>query len=379
MAELRRWVRIWWPSALVLGLVLTLPSVASARQQDGDDLPGVTGEREYESPEFGYEVVWDEPWGFPPEPAISGATSEEGFDTLTLTIQTPGGGNRAQLGISGYAHEADGYETAADYMQDLLDYWESDEYAEITSESDEVDILLSEIDDESVTVLMTFPNLFAVQDLRLIQVEASRDGSYAVRASFDLAVDDFEDYFPRVQEEIEVEGDPPFTLLDEDDIVEAVAGIDLRVTGAGGDGDESDEVEGRDEGDGGGDTDGYLVDVRDEYEALEASIDRFFTILDTDSLSEDDQSEIEDILASWQEAESIAEEMNSPSGAEDVQDAYLAYTQALGDAAQAFFDFAEADPDSSEQEAALDAFGAALDDAATFGADLDAALTAAGA
>lgn len=123
----------------------------------------------------------------------------------------------------------------------------------------------------------------------------------------------------------------------------------------------------------------YLTTVRDNTDELADSLDRFFELSEQQGQFTDEEvAEIQDIFALWTDASEVAAELDAPREFAEIQTAYEDLAAELGDAAENFTTFSEAEPDSPEADEALDAFTANLDNADTLASELDELLTDAG-
>ena len=123
----------------------------------------------------------------------------------------------------------------------------------------------------------------------------------------------------------------------------------------------------------------YLTTVRDNTDELADSLDRFFELSEQQGeLSDEEVAEIQDIFALWTDASEVAAELDAPREFAEIQTVYEDLAAELGDAAENFTTFSEAEPDSPEADEALDAFTTNLDNADTLASELDELLTDAG-
>jgi len=115
-----------------------------------------------------------------------------------------------------------------------------------------------------------------------------------------------------------------------------------------------------------GDGDDYLADVQDEVESVVESFERYAEINATvgDAPAADQAemiAEVEDIAAGWSGYPDVAAEFDAPEGLEDVEDAYLDFADAVGEAGDlwlTWWDIPQGDPD---EDAAFDDFSDAYD------------------
>lgn len=129
-----------------------------------------------------------------------------------------------------------------------------------------------------------------------------------------------------------------------------------------------------------GDSDEYLTTVSDTAADWQDSIDRFGEILaQGGDITDAESTELGEIITAWISAPATAAELEAPAGLDDVQGAYEDYADELSNAGLAFTDWATAEVDSLEEDAALDDFTAALEEAQTLYTDLEDLLADAGA
>ncbi len=129
-----------------------------------------------------------------------------------------------------------------------------------------------------------------------------------------------------------------------------------------------------------GDSDDYLTTVSDTAADWQDSIDRFAEILaQGEDITDAESTELGEIVTAWISAPSIVAELEAPAGLDDVQAAYEDYADELSNAGLAFTEWATADVGSPEEDAALDDFTAALEEAQTLYADLEDLLADEGA
>ena len=116
--------------------------------------------------------------------------------------------------------------------------------------------------------------------------------------------------------------------------------------------DDKETPESTDDGDESGndaDADEYLATVRESYDELVASEDRFDELLSGGDLSDADFQEITGILDLWTTSAEAAGSLDVPEGFEDLQKIYEEYTEALSDAGVNFISGLTAEADSDEQ------------------------------
>jgi uncharacterized protein YukE len=124
-----------------------------------------------------------------------------------------------------------------------------------------------------------------------------------------------------------------------------------------------------------GDADEYLTAVREHTDELSESIDRFNEIVTAGDFTDEEVTEVAEILQLWAEAPDVAAELDAPSQLSEIQDTYVELTEELATAAESFAAYGTADRGSPEEDEALQDFQDALDNAETLVTDLDELLT----
>jgi uncharacterized phage infection (PIP) family protein YhgE len=127
-----------------------------------------------------------------------------------------------------------------------------------------------------------------------------------------------------------------------------------------------------------GDADEYLTAVRDNADELSESIDRFNEIVAAGNFTDEEVTEVGEILQLWAEAPDVAAGLDAPSEFSEIDDTYVELTEELATASESFIAYGQADSGSPEADEALQDFQDALDNAETLAADLDELLTAEG-
>ncbi len=123
----------------------------------------------------------------------------------------------------------------------------------------------------------------------------------------------------------------------------------------------------------------YLTTVRDTSDELTDSLDRFNELLGQgDEITNDEVAEILEIVELWADASGVAAELDAPAEFSDVQTAYEDLADELGEAAENFDALGDAEVDSPEEEAAIDALVENLQTIDTLIGELDELLTDAG-
>ena len=127
------------------------------------------------------------------------------------------------------------------------------------------------------------------------------------------------------------------------------------------------------------DAEEYLTAVRDNSDELAESVDRFNElVVQGGEFTDEEVAEIFDIIVLWGDASDVAAELDAPAEFADIQTAYEDLASELGDAAENFNALGAADPDSPEEDEAIDALFDNLQNVDTLISDLDELLTEAG-
>jgi hypothetical protein len=221
-------------ASLALALLLLLAAAGPVAAQDfkprpGDDPAteepsfgddeledlGITGDRSYESPQFGYTLEWGRDWTLD---AISGdpviSDEDAGFDTLNLFWQ----GTRTQtayLSIEGVGWATGGPDvqvaqwTDEDFLEDI---WDPGDYTVEVLLEDEVRdagaVAIRVVDEELDFSFLAYQQIMDVDDTWV----------FVYYAVLDIGV---EDGYAALAEEIELNGAPIELLFDVEEIVEA--------------------------------------------------------------------------------------------------------------------------------------------------------------
>lgn len=124
-----------------------------------------------------------------------------------------------------------------------------------------------------------------------------------------------------------------------------------------------------------GDSDEYLTAVRENSDELSESIDRFNEIVLSGNATDEEITEVGDILELWAEAPDIAADLDAPTEFSEIEDTYIELTEELATASESFAAYGQADRGSPEEDEALQDFQDALENAEALAADLDDLLT----
>jgi hypothetical protein len=128
-----------------------------------------------------------------------------------------------------------------------------------------------------------------------------------------------------------------------------------------------------------GDADAYLETVRDNYDELSGSVDRFLELFGSgESLTDKETTQHSTPLDTWLAAPDDAADLDAPKEFDEIQATYEDYTDSLSDAGDAFVTLLGSESGTTASDNAADDFAAALQEADGYGADLDDLLSDAG-
>lgn len=170
---------------------------------------GLVSETEYESPQHGYALEWDESWALDDEeeePLVSDEDSES--DRLSLINEE----DTAFLTISGFPAQGDTPEDAVEYFATT--------YVE-DNLSDQAEVLLEEADNELGAVVIsdeTESGLVLIQYFEFVVLEES---DTIVQITLTVPADSFEDAFGAVEDEITLDGEQVLTSFDAEEVLDA--------------------------------------------------------------------------------------------------------------------------------------------------------------
>jgi hypothetical protein len=352
------------------------PALASAQADDQEILPewedaGVIDVGEYESPNFGYTLEWDDSWLINPdlgEDAVTTSSKGDPFDIISLHLES----SEIIVGVSGYSFDGFGYETPETAGAEYVEYWESGDVLDVFEDLEAADVIYSDSDDDYgvLVALAEYDDgeqLVWYRDLRVLD-----DGDTIVLTTMNSPLSEFEQGFELANESLEFNGDVPFDFIGKSDLADVIETVDSSVTDCAPSGDDSDgcvepEETPDDVDTGSGD---YLEAVADHYVELDTSYDRFFEILEQEEISDADFDEVGEIIELWSAAEDDAEKIDPSDEYEDIHEAYLTYTSLMTDAGTAFEEFLQTEADSEEYDEASEAFGEATTDASVAGDEL---------
>lgn len=183
---------------------------------------GLISDTEYESPQFGYEVEWTDDWVLddyydnPDEGLQPVMTDPENEQDRLYLIWTEGSADYGFITIIGQTASRGGPDADVEEWTDR-DYiegqWPEDEW--------EVDVVLEEEGRDRGSVVYSLVSAEGDQ-YYTIYLSIELDGGEMIYITFSTSEASFEDAFEHVSEDIEIDGDPIFTLYDWDDIEDAL-------------------------------------------------------------------------------------------------------------------------------------------------------------
>jgi hypothetical protein len=180
------------------------------------DAPGLVGDQSWVSPQFGFGVTWQAPWILADNPSTSPL-----MDNLSLTLNDPGGGLDS-LEIDGVALED---ESPGEAMRNLMEYWESPQFAHNMGAAGEVDVVLTDATDTHAAALATWQEHGVGQLVRLVETHVSEDERWYVQAGLLVVVDAFVDLYTHVEGQIRIDGDAPYLVFERTDLINAIGKI----------------------------------------------------------------------------------------------------------------------------------------------------------
>lgn len=185
------------PLAAVLLVLLGVfaPAFPVAAQDEEDGLLSAT---EYESPQFGHSVEWDDSWTADEIGTIS--SEDGGFDLLVLS------GFPAIFQV--YAAPADGI-TANEQIENSIETY--------TEEAEDFKVI-NQAGDEDLAAAVVEYDLIGDLVRDLTEVRMVDGGDTLLTVVLFAPVDDFEEQVARAQETITLDGEAPFSSLDLVDI-----------------------------------------------------------------------------------------------------------------------------------------------------------------
>ena len=188
---------------------------------------GLISETEYESPQFGYTVEWDEPYILdtesddePVESETESTDESAAFDRVWLVSEEP----LSFTAVYGYSYEEYGYEDDEEVAEDWVGYWTSDEYLENADLfGSDVAVLLDDEGPVSGGVVIYDTDGDGVPYIRYKEILISENGDSVIALDFSSYVDDLEDTLTAAQTAIEVDGENVYLTFDVDEIIDAVS------------------------------------------------------------------------------------------------------------------------------------------------------------
>ena len=187
---------------------------------------GLISETEYESPQWGWTVEWEEPYILdtesddePVESETESTDDSAAFDRVWLMSEEP----FSFTAVYGYSYEEYGYEDDEEATADWVDYWTSDDYLENPDLfGSDVAVLLDDSNEETGGVVIYDTDGDGVPYVRYKEVLISEDGESVIALDFSGYVDELEDSLTAAQTAIQVEGENVYLTFSVDDILEAV-------------------------------------------------------------------------------------------------------------------------------------------------------------
>jgi len=376
------WSRQGRMNVAVVGLVLMLLAArlvgaSPAMAQTGTDLPGMIGDGEYESPQFGTTVRWTDAWelgdvddpnvahaigGYATEPVVSDPTTGDvvflsdtrsGTAVITLSI--------AATGIT---------------LDDLVARMETDSFLEgnlfmepgakvlsLETRGDTAGLLVRDTganSDHALYFVVTVPTDTADPTIA-VAIDLFDPGTYA--ASLEAA-----------EKDLTIEGFDLFATHPVDDLLGLLGDEGGTETGVRATPTEDATTTTTTSGTL-SDTE-YLKAVRDDTDLRKEQLDRLQSILfDGGTVSAAENRELEQILGEWEDLEPIA----APDGFAEIDDEHRALVKNLNALGSSLLAIASGDLDDEEQQQQVNLAGGALQTALALVDELDDSLNAEGA
>jgi outer membrane protein assembly factor BamB len=185
-------------SVMVLLLVaVASPFHAVAATQSEED--GILSDSEYESPQFGFLVEWDDPWTV--QETSTESSDADGYDMLTLDSD--------MARIQFYAIETPSGSTAESFMDALIEvYTEDDPGLEV----------IDRVSDEELAGAVVEYELNGTLVRDFTEVRLINRGNDLINISLVTPVDEFETEIESADDGVTLDGDPIFATLDEVDL-----------------------------------------------------------------------------------------------------------------------------------------------------------------
>lgn len=178
-------------------------------QTDEQEEAGLTSETSYESPEFGFEVEWDDPW----EVGDDFPTTERGGPDQLVLYGEPREEMRDQITVFAVASEESPDDLLESVTGDRLD--DEDEYPDAELVEEHYD---AEPPSATISWLFEGDRLIQTTEVRVIE-----EGESVLVVEHWVPEEDFDDAFAEINEVVSLDGDPLFAVVgdeldtDEDD------------------------------------------------------------------------------------------------------------------------------------------------------------------
>ena len=153
-------------------------------------------ETSYESPEFGFEVEWDDPW----EVGEDFPTTERGGPDQIVLYGEPRAEMRDQITVFAVASEESPDDLLEDVTEDRLD--DEDEYPDVELVEEQYD---AERPSATISWVFEGDRLIQTTEVRVIE-----DGESVLVVEHWVPEEDFDDAFPEINEVVSLDGDPLF-------------------------------------------------------------------------------------------------------------------------------------------------------------------------
>ena len=206
-------------------------STTKKKTPKADDLPedwldaGLISETEYESPQFGYTVEWDDPWvlddwyddpdnGENAKGTVVTEDDDTGADDLHIWVED----NGTILRVQGLANENE--LTGEDYF----DYWQSEEYLE--GFASPAELLVADGDEDGAAAIYSLDGdggMFIGYN----EVIIADQGDTLIFLFFLAPVEAFEEGYGQAQEGVQVDGDDVFSIISNRDLENVIEDLDI--------------------------------------------------------------------------------------------------------------------------------------------------------
>ncbi len=179
---------------------------------------GLISDTEYESPQFGYVVEWTEDWVLddyfdnPDEGLQPVMTNPETEQDFLYLIWTEGSSDYGYIYIIGQTASRGGPDADVEEWTDpdyIASQWPEDDW--------EAEVVLDEESRDRGSVVYALTDADGAL-YYTIYLSIELDGGEMIYITFSTSEASFEDAFEHVSEDIEIDGEPIFTLYDWDDI-----------------------------------------------------------------------------------------------------------------------------------------------------------------